>query len=32
MIRNEWHKKGQAMFEKTYPDLRFEDIFKINYL
>ena len=26
-----WHKKGQAMFEKTYPDLKFEDIFKRNY-
>lgn len=27
-----WHKKGQAVFVKTYPDLRFEDIFRINYL
>lgn len=26
-----WHKKGQAMFEKTYSDLKFEDIFKRNY-
>lgn len=27
-----YHKKGQALFEETYPDLEFEDIFKINYL
>lgn len=27
-----WHKKGQAMFNKTYPDLDFEKIFKRNYL
>lgn len=27
-----WHKKGQAKFIETYPDLKFEDIFKINYL
>lgn len=27
-----WHKKGQAMFNKTYPDLKFEDIFRKNYL
>lgn len=27
-----WHKKGQAMFNKTYPNLKFEDIFKKNYL
>lgn len=31
-MRNEWHKKGQVMFNKTYPDLDFEDIFKRNYL
>lgn len=27
-----WHKKGQVKFSKTYPDLNFIDIFKINYL
>lgn len=27
-----WHKKGQAMFVKTYPDLDFVSIFKKNYL
>jgi len=27
-----WHKKGQVKFNKTYPDLDFIDIFKINYL
>ena len=27
-----YHKKGQAMFNKTYPDLDFEKIFKRNYL
>ena len=27
-----WHKKGQVAFGKAYPDLDFEDIFKINYL
>ena len=27
-----WHKKGQVAFGKAYPDLYFEDIFKINYL
>lgn len=26
-----WHKKGQAMFEETYPDLDFVKIFKKNY-
>lgn len=26
-----WHKKGQALFEKAYPDLDFVDIFKRNY-
>lgn len=31
-LQNEWHKKGQAMFNKTYPNLNFEDIFKRNYL
>lgn len=27
-----WHKKGQAMFNKTYPNLDFQKIFKRNYL
>ena len=27
-----WHKKGQLAFIKSYPDLDFIDIFKINYL
>ena len=27
-----WHKKGQAMFIKVYPDLDFVNIFKKNYL
>lgn len=31
-LRDEWHKKGQAIFSKAYPDLKFEDIFKKNYL
>lgn len=31
-LEDEWHKKGQAIFEKAYPDLKFEDIFRINYL
>lgn len=31
-LKKEWHKKGQAMFNKTYPNLDFEDIFKRNYL
>lgn len=26
-----WHKKGQVMFEKTYPELSFIDIFRRNY-
>lgn len=30
-LRDEWHKKGQIMFEKTYPDLKFEKIFRKNY-
>ena len=32
VFNDEWHKKGQAMFIKTYPDLVFEDIFRENYL
>lgn len=31
-LRNEWHKKGQIKFNEIYPNLKFEDIFKINYL
>lgn len=27
-----YHKKGQALFQETYPDLDFQEIFKINYL
>ena len=27
-----WHKKGQVMFNNTYPDLDFIKIFNINYL
>lgn len=30
-LQDEWHKKGQAAFEKAYPDLKFIDIFKKNY-
>lgn len=26
-----WHKEGQAMFEKEYPNLSFKDIFKKTY-
>ncbi len=31
-LREEWHKKGQVKFIETYPDLKFEEIFKKNYL
>lgn len=31
-LRNEWHIKGQAMFNKTYPNLNFKDIFGKNYI
>jgi hypothetical protein len=27
-----WHKKGQVLFMKTYPNLNFLEIFKKNYL
>ena len=30
-LRNEWHIKGQIMFNKAYPDLNFRDIFGKNY-
>ena len=32
ILANEYKKRGQAMFNKTYPDLKFEDIFRKNYL
>lgn len=31
-LRDKWHKKGQALFNETYPDLDFMDIFKENFL
>lgn len=31
-FNNYWHKKGQAAFNATYPDLKFEDVFGINHL
>lgn len=31
-FNNYWHKKGQLAFITNYPNLRFENIFKINYL
>ena len=31
-FNEEWHIKGQLKFIEVYPDLRFEDIFRINYL
>lgn len=31
-FNDEWKQKGQSIFIKTYPDLKFENIFKINYL
>lgn len=30
-LQKEWHKKGQAAFKETYPNLKFIDIFKKNY-
>lgn len=32
ILSNEYKKRGQALFDRAYPDLKFEDIFKINYL
>lgn len=32
LFNEKWHKKGQVMFNKTYPNLKFEDIFRKNYL
>ena len=31
-FKEEWHKKGQAIFNTTYPELNFIDIFYQNYL
>ena len=31
-FNNHWHKKGQLAFITNYPNLKFEDVFKINYL
>lgn len=31
-FNNYWHKKGQLAFITNYPDLKFENIFKVNYL
>lgn len=31
-FNNRWNKKGQLAFITNYPELKFEDIFKINYL
>lgn len=30
-LRKKWHEKGQVIFEQTYPDLVFKDIFGRNY-
>lgn len=30
-LQDVWHKKGQATFEKTYPELSFVEIFRKNY-
>ena len=32
VLSNEYKKRGQLLFERNYPDLKFEDIFKKNYL
>lgn len=31
-FNDKWHKKGQLAFITNYPELQFENIFKINYL
>ena len=31
-FNEEWKQKGQVMFNKTYPNLVFENIFRENYL
>ena len=30
-LQDIWHKKGQLLFEKTYPELNFLTIFRKNY-
>lgn len=32
ILQNEYKKRGQALFEETYPDLDFVEIFGKNYL
>lgn len=32
VLSNEYKKRGQALFDRAYPDLKFENIFKKNYL
>lgn len=32
VLQDIWHKKGQILFNNTYPDLDFIKIFKKNYL
>lgn len=32
VLKDEWHKKGQTMFNQVYPGLDFTDIFFRNYL
>lgn len=32
VLSTEYKKRGQALFDRAYPDLKFEDIFKKNYL
>lgn len=32
VLSNEYKKRGQALFNRAYPDLKFENIFKKNYL
>jgi len=32
VFNREWHVRGQIKFIETYPDLKFKDIFRINYL
>ena len=31
-LQEVWHKKGQVVFEQTYPELEFIKIFRYNYL
>ena len=32
VLSNEYKKRGQALFDRAYPDLVFENIFRENYL